>query len=252
MPKRDAGPRGVRPGEGRRALLSAVVVAAALAACARPTPPPRGVTRLLTAAGQAVELQGETREALRVRSGQTLEQRVTVPAAAKLDVAVGLECAGPRPCEGAWTFEVQARPDGVAARRLLLARRLTAAERGWRPERIDLAEYAGRGLTLTFVARRDESGRPQAVPAAPLWSRPLLLSPSTSRPSVLLISLDTLRADRLGCYGYARPTSPLLDAFARDALLFRQATTTAPWTTPACRCSPRSTRRRTAWRGPPR
>ena len=33
-------------------------------------------------------------------------------------------------------------------------------------------------------------------------------------PDVLLISLDTLRADRLGCYGYERETSPQLDAIA--------------------------------------
>jgi arylsulfatase A-like enzyme len=38
-----------------------------------------------------------------------------------------------------------------------------------------------------------------------------------------LISVDTLRADRLGAYGYAKPTSPRLDAFARDAVRFSQA-----------------------------
>ena len=42
-------------------------------------------------------------------------------------------------------------------------------------------------------------------------------------PSVILISVDTLRADHLGSYGYSRPTSPNLDAFARDALVFENA-----------------------------
>ncbi len=41
-----------------------------------------------------------------------------------------------------------------------------------------------------------------------------------ARPSVLLISLDTLRADRLGCYGYDRPTSPVIDGLAANAVLF--------------------------------
>ena len=36
----------------------------------------------------------------------------------------------------------------------------------------------------------------------------------------LLISIDTLRADRLGCYGYTRGTSPRLDAFAQECVLF--------------------------------
>ena len=49
----------------------------------------------------------------------------------------------------------------------------------------------------------------------------------------ILISIDTLRADHLGCYGYDRPTSPNLDAFARDAVVFENARSTAPWTLPA-------------------
>lgn len=39
---------------------------------------------------------------------------------------------------------------------------------------------------------------------------------------LLLISIDTLRADRLGCYGYHRGTSPILDAFAEEAVLFEE------------------------------
>ncbi|MBI5432959.1 MAG: sulfatase [Planctomycetes bacterium] len=49
----------------------------------------------------------------------------------------------------------------------------------------------------------------------------------------ILITCDTLRADRLGVYGYERATSPELDAFARDALVFDRAYSCAPWTQPA-------------------
>ena len=38
--------------------------------------------------------------------------------------------------------------------------------------------------------------------------------------NVILIALDTLRADHLGCYGYRYPTSPTLDAFAAEAVVF--------------------------------
>ncbi len=51
--------------------------------------------------------------------------------------------------------------------------------------------------------------------------------------NVMLIVLDTLRADHLGVYGYERDTSPNLDAFARENVLFRYAVTAAPWTPPS-------------------
>jgi arylsulfatase A-like enzyme len=51
--------------------------------------------------------------------------------------------------------------------------------------------------------------------------------------NVVLISLDTLRADRLGLYGYERETSPFLDGLARESVVFDAAQTPAPWTLPA-------------------
>jgi len=52
-----------------------------------------------------------------------------------------------------------------------------------------------------------------------------------ARPSVVLITIDTLRADHLGCYGYGRPTTPHIDALAKESLLFERAYTTLPRTT---------------------
>ncbi|MGE4608888.1 MAG: sulfatase [Myxococcota bacterium] len=49
----------------------------------------------------------------------------------------------------------------------------------------------------------------------------------------MLISIDTLRADHLGLYGYSRPTSPGIDAFAEQAVVFEDASSTSPWTLPA-------------------
>jgi choline-sulfatase len=51
-----------------------------------------------------------------------------------------------------------------------------------------------------------------------------------TRMNVLLLTIDTLRADHLGLYGYARPTSPRLDAFARRSIAFDQAYTYWPKT----------------------
>ena len=52
-------------------------------------------------------------------------------------------------------------------------------------------------------------------------------------PSVVLVSLDTLRADRLGVLGNPRPLTPHLDQLAAEGALFTQATAPSPWTLPS-------------------
>jgi len=49
----------------------------------------------------------------------------------------------------------------------------------------------------------------------------------------ILISVDTLRADHLGCYGYERATSPAIDGLAARGALFEEVVSSAPWTVPA-------------------
>src|SRR5262245_48196499 len=55
----------------------------------------------------------------------------------------------------------------------------------------------------------------------------------SARPNVLLITIDTLRADRVGSYGYAAAQTPAIDALAARGLRFMHATTVAPLTLPA-------------------
>jgi arylsulfatase A-like enzyme len=49
-------------------------------------------------------------------------------------------------------------------------------------------------------------------------------------PNIIVLLLDTLRADHLGVYGYERDTSPNLDEFAKNNIKFNFAITAAPWT----------------------
>jgi arylsulfatase A-like enzyme len=55
----------------------------------------------------------------------------------------------------------------------------------------------------------------------------------SGHPNVLLYLIDTLRSDHLGCYGYPRPTSPVIDDFSREAILFERAYAQASWTRPS-------------------
>jgi len=58
--------------------------------------------------------------------------------------------------------------------------------------------------------------------------------PSRQGPHVLLIIVDTLRADKLGCYGSTLGATPRIDALAAGGTRFEAAYSHAPWTLPAC------------------
>jgi len=66
------------------------------------------------------------------------------------------------------------------------------------------------------------SPAPESVPAA-----------LTDRPNVILIMVDTLRADRLPAYGYGAIRTPVIDALAADGAIFEHAFAQASWTKPS-------------------
>jgi len=53
------------------------------------------------------------------------------------------------------------------------------------------------------------------------------------RPNIILIVIDTLRADHVGCYGYHRNTTPNIDRLALGGVLFKNTISSAPWTLPS-------------------
>lgn len=76
-------------------------------------------------------------------------------------------------------------------------------------------------LVLHAACTRATEPEPRAEPAPP------------GAPDLLLISIDSLRPDHLGCYGYGKPTSPFIDRLASEGLLFENALSTTSWTLPA-------------------
>lgn len=69
------------------------------------------------------------------------------------------------------------------------------------------------------------TGEPDELAAA--WARRI------EKPHVVLIVVDTLRKDHLGCYGYSRDTSPNIDRLAGKSVVYDNAFSQAPWTLPA-------------------
>jgi arylsulfatase A-like enzyme len=66
-----------------------------------------------------------------------------------------------------------------------------------------------------------------------LASLSLAACAGTARPNILLVVIDTSRADRFPFNGYGRPTAPAIGALAREGTIYTQAFSPAPWTVPA-------------------
>jgi arylsulfatase A-like enzyme len=94
-----------------------------------------------------------------------------------------------------------------------------------------------RTLTISLIAVAAASVLTVGATFARLSVWPSITSPAATkgaaRPNLVVISIDTLRADHLGCYGYPRPTSPNLDALATAGARFSEAIAPSPWTLPS-------------------
>ena len=93
-------------------------------------------------------------------------------------------------------------------------------------KRVDLARYSGQEVNLEFSTR----GQPGTLA---FWFNPVIFRRQDQASNVILISLDTLGAAHLACYGYGRATSPNLDKLAADSVLFKNTFAASPWTLPS-------------------
>ena len=152
-------------------------------------------------------------------------------------------------------FEVETSAGRTWSTTFLVDTEQPASERTWRPfTHADVSEAAPPGIPVepgervtlrTRLSMRDggpafdetEYGRMVRVGFADLrlirTVQKRALPSSKEQPSLVLIVMDTLRADHLSCYGYKPGTTPTLDALAERGLRFEQAYATSSWTWPS-------------------
>ncbi|MGB5176742.1 MAG: sulfatase, partial [Thermoanaerobaculia bacterium] len=137
--------------------------------------------------------------------------------------------------------EVTLREDGEDSAQLV-----GTLERTSRPQRLALGGERSKVVRLTLEAPLlgdGSSNGSSVVLRAPTVRSPQngsvgdpveLVAPEADadfrRPNILLYVIDTLRADHLGIYGYPRPVSPQIDAFAAEATVFDDAVAQSSWT----------------------
>jgi choline-sulfatase len=94
------------------------------------------------------------------------------------------------------------------------------------------------GLCMTWGCSRESDAPVSHARAPDRETEPRSECPAWKGPEgtgtpIILIVVDTLRADHLSVYGYARPTSPTLERWARRGVVFERAYASSPWTLPS-------------------
>jgi arylsulfatase A-like enzyme len=171
------------------------------------------------------------REALFAPAPTDLTFDIEVPKAARLRFSCALLKMS-QPGDSV-TFQILVA-SGDRGPRVVFSRVVRIGEGGkgwhWVDDEVDLSELAGRKVQLTLQTRA-----PAGTAGYALWGAPVIESPRATGepPNVLIVAVDTLRADRLSAYGYGRPTSPNIDRLAADGVLFENAISPSNWTSPA-------------------
>lgn len=178
-----------------------------------------------------IDLGNEVRTALLAPPDLPRDWKLTLSGESRLRFSYGMPESVPR----AVVFRISLlRP--AEKSRVLFEDRLENGvdEVAWRERQIDLTELAGKQITLRFETFSE--GHLDLSRGVPAWGNPEILHRRRGElpPNVVLVSIDTLRADHLSLYGYDRETSPHLTAWARShALVFEKVIAASPWTLPS-------------------
>ncbi len=149
-----------------------------------------------------------------------LKASIEVPHRSQLVLAIGTgRVAG---SEASATFRLAVDGDSIFER--VISPRQSGQ---WFWEVLDCTRWGGQQVELLIDAQGAAASQGAALVG---FAKLLPREPRTAAPNVLMISLDTLRADHLSLYGYHRETSPILDAIADESFVFERAYAQAPVT----------------------
>ncbi len=188
--------------------------------------------------GLDLEVEGRHRRAIIAPPAAVIRFRARAPAGTRLVFGVGV--AGER------SEEREARGvrfSAAANGRVLTSRTVNPAarkrDRRWFDTEIDLGLGADAEVEITLATDAEDGDGPLA--GVPGWAGVRLVrdvrrtrhAAGPRMPNVVLVLVDTLRADRVGCYGAVPTRTPVLDALAAEGMVFEQAIAQSAWTLPS-------------------
>jgi len=217
-----------------RATLLGVLVAASFGCPARPVSPKPPQSLLLAKPDGArsrvdvIAIGDESREALLATQSWSLE----FPRKAVLTFGVGARFDGEGEIPGWGRFVVAL--DGQEMAREIVNPRVA---HDWKDVTLELDAPPRAGVLSIALRFTDKDGvdLPQPAEMTLAVSDPILHDRSAygTHRGVILISVDTLRRDHVGAYGYSRPTTPTLDSLAHSGIVAEDAVSVSSWTLPA-------------------
>ncbi|HJQ84135.1 MAG TPA: sulfatase, partial [Candidatus Binatia bacterium] len=187
--------------------------------------------------GYLLDVDGAYRRAVIAPAPSLLRFRLRLPAGAVLRLGTGVQGDGKRDDRAAG-IRFAVAVDG----REVLVRKINPAasrhDRRWFDDEVDLGGSAERDVELSLATRLVGDGPSGGTPA---WSHLRVLGRRSQArqvvgpgaPNVLVLLVDTLRADRLGCYGATPSPTPVLDRLAADGVVFEHAVAQSSWTMPS-------------------
>jgi arylsulfatase A-like enzyme len=175
-----------------------------------------------------VRIGDESREALLASQSWTVD----FPARALLTFGVGAHFDGAGEPPGWGRFVVSM--DGREIAKETVNPRTT---HDWKDVTVELERAPRRGALSISIRFTDKDGKdlPQPAELRLAVSDPVLHDRAAYglKRGVILISIDTLRRDHVGAYGYSKPTTPVLDALGREGMLAEDAVSVSSWTLPS-------------------
>jgi len=186
-------------------------------------------------------VRSEDRMAIRVPLPSKLSHHMTMPDRPNLYFGYCLDPESPGQTHGPVEIEIFIRDDSGSE--TVFRKRFPASSKAlsrWNEAVIDLKNYSKQTVEIAFKARVVNEPFPRLNETGKgirflLWSSPVIYASDMKdrTPNIILIGIDSLRADHLGCYGYLRNTSPAIDGLASGGILFENAFSQSNWTLPS-------------------
>ncbi|MBU0616622.1 MAG: sulfatase, partial [Planctomycetes bacterium] len=121
------------------------------------------------------------------------------------------------------TIELEVIVQHAGGQASVMKRHLEPGDR-WTDVSADIGQWGGETVSLTFKIAGDSRG------SVALWANPVIYEPADDPPCLVLYLIDTLGAKHMDLYGYDRPTSPNITAFAAHGVCFTRAFCNSPVT----------------------